>query len=152
MKRQLQVEAIAHGTVIDHIPAGKGIEILKFFQLTNTKQRITIGLNLPTSDGKQKDLIKIEKTAFTESQANQLALFAPTASINVIENFEVVRKFKVSMPEQISGVFSCPNSNCVSHNEPVESRFYIRQNDNEIKLKCHYCEKAFNSSLFVELD
>lgn len=151
MKKQLQVEAIAKGTVIDHIPAGKGIEILKFFQLTDTKQRITIGLNLPTADGKQKDLIKIENTVFTEEQANQLALFAPTASINVIDNFEVVRKFKVSMPELIGAVFSCPNSNCISHNEPVESCFYIRQNDNEIKLKCHYCEKAFNSSLFVEL-
>lgn len=151
MKKQLQVEAIAHGTVIDHIPAGKGIQILKFFKLSSGSQRITVGLNLPSGDNKQKDLIKIENTIFDESQANQLALFAPHATVNSIENFEVIGKFKVALPEQIAGVFACPNSNCISHDEPIPSLFNIKQTEQALKLKCHYCEKLFSSELFTEL-
>ncbi|RTR34825.1 aspartate carbamoyltransferase regulatory subunit [Shewanella atlantica] len=151
MKKQLTVEAIEHGTVIDHISPGQGIKILKFFELSEGLQRISIGLNLPSHDGSCKDLIKIENTVFDQNQANQLALFAPKATINVIENFEVVKKFKVAIPERITGVFTCPNSNCISLNEPVDSRFDIKQAKSDIKLKCHYCEKSFLSGLFSEL-
>lgn len=152
MKKQLQVEAIAQGTVIDHIPAGQGIKILKFFDLSTTAQRITVGINLPTNYGSSKDLIKIANTAFDEEQANQLALFAPQATINVIEDFEVVKKFKVAIPESIRGIFACPNANCISHSEPVESHFYVRSHQQNIKLKCHYCEKSFSQEFFKELD
>ena len=103
-------------------------------------------------ESKQKDLIKVENTVFDENQANQLALFAPNATINVIEDFEVVRKFHVSTPEQVKAVFACPNSNCISHNEPIDSNFYVRHQQQDIKLKCHYCEKTFDRSLFSELD
>ncbi|ABZ75230.1 aspartate carbamoyltransferase, regulatory subunit [Shewanella halifaxensis HAW-EB4] len=151
MKKHLKVEAIEQGTVIDHIAPGQGIKILKFFELSKGRQRITIGLNLPTYAGEHKDLIKIENTVFDQNQANQLALFAPKATINVIENFEVVKKFKVAIPEQIAGVLICPNSNCISHNEPVDSRFNIKQESGVVKLKCHYCEKSFISEVFKEL-
>ena len=48
-KKQLQVEAIRNGSVIDHIPAGQGIKILKLFHLLDTHERITVGLNLPSA-------------------------------------------------------------------------------------------------------
>ncbi|WP_026957565.1 aspartate carbamoyltransferase regulatory subunit [Aliagarivorans taiwanensis] len=152
MKKQLQVEAIQHGTVIDHIPAGQGIKILKFFHLADDNKRITVGLNLPSGNRPNKDLIKIEDTTFSEEQANQLALFAPNATVNLINEFDVVKKFKVALPEQITRVFACPNSNCISHNEPVDSRFHVRSNDGDTKLKCHYCEKSYSTNLFSELD
>ena len=42
---QLQVEAIKNGTVIDHIPAQIGIKVLRLFDMHNSSQRVTIGLN-----------------------------------------------------------------------------------------------------------
>lgn len=74
---KLQVEAIKCGTVIDHIPAQIGFKLLSLFKLTETDQRITIGLNLPSKCSGRKDLIKIENTFLTEQQANQLAMYAP---------------------------------------------------------------------------
>ena len=150
-QQKLQVEAIEQGSVIDHISALQGIKILKFFQFSNRNEKITMGLNLPTSDGKSKDLIKIENIFVSDTQANQLALFAPNATINQIKNFKVVNKFKVKLPSSFIGMLSCPNSNCISHHEPVKTTFYV-QNKAELKLKCHYCEKSFKRSLFNELD
>lgn len=89
---KLQVEAIKRGTVIDHIPAQVGFKLLTLFKLTETDQRITIGLNLPSGEMGRKDLIKIENTFLTDEQVNQLSLYAPDATVNRIDEYEVVGK------------------------------------------------------------
>lgn len=147
---QLQVEAIKNGSVIDHIPAHSGIKVLRLFQLHKSENRITIGLNLPSSALGHKDLIKIENLFIDEELANQLALLAPNCTVNQIEDYEVVRKLQLSLPEQVIGVFQCPNSNCISHSEPVPSRFTLSSKHDPIKLKCHYCEKAFTRESMSE--
>ncbi|WP_294911508.1 aspartate carbamoyltransferase regulatory subunit [Tatumella sp. UBA2305] len=140
---KLQVEAIKCGTVIDHIPARVGFRLLSLFRLTETDQRITIGLNLPSGEMQRKDLIKIENTFLTDDQINQLAIYAPQATVNRIDNYDVVAKIVPALPQQIERVLTCPNSNCISHNEPVNSVFTVRQRSQDISLKCKYCEKEF---------
>ncbi|MDA0150370.1 MULTISPECIES: aspartate carbamoyltransferase regulatory subunit [Vibrio] len=147
---QLQVEAIRNGSVIDHIPANVGIKVLKLFKMHKSNQRITIGLNLPSSALGGKDLIKIENVYLTEDQANQLALYAPKATVNQIEEYKVVNKLNLSLPERIKNIFVCPNSNCISHGEPVESNFKVQQKAEDIQLKCHYCEKVFSREIMQD--
>ena len=140
---KLQVEAIKRGTVIDHIPAQVGFKLLTLFQLTETEQRITIGLNLPSREQGRKDLIKIENTFLTDEQVNQLALYAPHATVNRIDEYEVVGKSRPTLPERIDKVLICPNSNCISRSEPVYSSFAVKKRGEDISLKCKYCEKEF---------
>lgn len=147
---QLQVEAIKNGSVIDHIPANVGIKILKLFKLHKTNQRVTIGLNLPSSAMGAKDLIKIENVYVSEEQANQLALYAPHATVNQIENYEVAKKLTLELPKKINAIFECPNSNCITHNEPVDSSFTVINKNDDIKLKCKYCEKVFSREIVTE--
>ncbi len=149
-KAQLQVEAIKNGTVIDHIPANVGIKVLKLFKMEESHQRITIGLNLPSSALGSKDLIKIENVYVSEDQANQLALYAPNATVNQIEDYSVTKKLALTLPEKIEAVFACPNTNCISHNEPVDSRFRVIVKNDDIQLKCHYCEKVFSREIMTE--
>ncbi len=138
---KLQVEAIKRGTVIDHIPAQVGFKLLTLFKLTETDQRITIGLNLPSGEMGRKDLIKIENTFLTDEQVNQLSLYAPQATVNRIDDYEVVGKSRPSLPDRIDSVLVCPNSNCISHAEPVSSSFAVKKRADDIALKCKYCEK-----------
>lgn len=140
---KLQVEAIKRGTVIDHIPAQVGFKLLSLFRLTETDQRITIGLNLPSGELGRKDLIKIENTFLTEDQINQLAVYAPHATVNRIDDYEVVAKIAPTLPERIERVLTCPNGNCISRSEPVFSSFAVKKRDAEVVLTCKYCEKAF---------
>ncbi|SJL83619.1 aspartate carbamoyltransferase regulatory subunit [Vibrio palustris] len=147
---QLQVEAIKDGTVIDHIPAKVGIKVLRLFDMHNANEKVTIGLNLPSSELGHKDLLKIENVFINADQANKLALYAPHATVNRIENYEVVKKLPLELPQQINNVFACPNSNCISHNEPVESSFTITEKPHDIRLKCKYCEKVFARDIVTE--
>ncbi|HBZ1066050.1 TPA: aspartate carbamoyltransferase regulatory subunit [Klebsiella pneumoniae] len=141
---KLQVEAIKRGTVIDHIPAQVGFKLLTLFKLTETDQRITIGLNLPSGEMGRKDLIKIENTFLTDEQVNQLSLYAPQATVNRIDDYEVVGKSRPSLPDRIDSVLVCPNCNCISHAEPVSSSFAVKKRADDIALKCKYCEKEFS--------
>ncbi|SAY51698.1 aspartate carbamoyltransferase regulatory subunit [Neisseria weaveri] len=149
-KKQYSVEAIENGTVIDHIPAGKGLTILRQFKLLHYGSAVTVGFNLPSKNHGSKDIIKISGVRFDEQAANRLALFAPEATVNVIEYFKVVQKMLLELPDTISEVFRCPNPNCASHGEPVKSRFYVRRHNGQTKLKCHYCEKTYSRESVTE--
>lgn len=143
-KNTMTVEAIENGTVLDHIPAGQGLAILRHFRLDADGRRVTVGFNL-ASHGTvgRKDLIKIENIHFNDEQAALLALFAPEVTVNVIENFRVVKKFHPTLPETVRGIFSCPNDNCASNGEPVSSEFSVRAGTRQPKLKCFFCEKTY---------
>lgn len=148
-EHKLQVEAICRGTVIDHIPKGNGIKIVHRIQKLSPHARLTVGLNLPSKNMGLKDLVKVDDWLFSEQQAYELALFAPDATINVIDNYEVVNKYSMSLPDILEGVVPCLNTNCISHNEPVQSRFNVFPRGEHVSLQCHYCERTFSASLFT---
>ena len=150
MNKKLQVEAICQGTVIDHIATGQGLKILNRLQLINDKIRLTVGLNLPSGQFGSKDIIKVDNWMFSKDEANELALLAPDATVNIIEDYKVVSKFHMELPEILVGIFPCPNSNCITHSEPVDSKFTIRTEGEQVRLRCHYCEALFNKKLFTE--
>lgn len=146
----LSVQAIENGTVIDHIPAGLGLTILRQFKLLAYGSAVTVGFNLPSQTQGKKDIIKIKEVSFSEQDANRLALFAPEAVVNTIRDFKVVQKLPLRLPDTISEVFRCPNANCASHSNPVCSRFYVKQQNGQTRLKCHYCEKTFAREAVAE--
>lgn len=147
---KLSVEAIEKGTVIDHIPAGKGLIILRQFKLLHYGSAVTVGFNLPSKTQGSKDIIKITGVWLDDNAANRLALFAPEAVVNTIDHFKVINKRQLTLPDEIAEVFRCPNTNCASHGEPVKSRFYVHKQSGQTKLKCHYCEKTFSRDSVAE--
>jgi len=148
MRETMAVEAIETGTVIDHIPAGQGLNILSRIQKRDPNARLTVGLNLPSKGIGLKDIVKVQGWIFSEQDAAEMALFAPNATVNIIEQYKVDRKFPIGLPEAFVGIFQCPNANCVSHPEPVASRFVVSVIDQEVQLTCHYCERGFSDRLF----
>ena len=147
---KLQVEAIVNGSVIDHIPAGQGINILKHFKMLDTQRsgaKITVGFNLPSKTMGLKDLIKVENRRLDQSQVNQLAILAPGATVNIIEESRVVTKYRPEIPDHISNVYKCPNSNCISNHEHVPTTFFVLRRATGLKLKCKYCEKIFDKDV-----
>ncbi len=147
---KLQVEAIVNGSVIDHIPAGQGINILKHFKMLDTQRtgaKITVGFNLPSKTLGAKDLIKIENKQLTQDQVNQLAILAPGATVNIIQDSQVVTKYRPEIPNHISNVYKCPNSNCISNFEKVATTFYVLRKSTGLKLQCKYCEKIFDKDV-----
>ncbi|QCI19931.1 MAG: aspartate carbamoyltransferase regulatory subunit [Buchnera aphidicola (Brevicoryne brassicae)] len=147
---KLQVEAIRSGSVIDHIPAHIGFKLLSLFRFTETEKRITIGLNLPSKKLGKKDIIKIENTFLSDDQINQLAIYAPHATVNYINEYNLVGKTFPTLPKKIDRILICPNSNCVSHHNFITSSFIFKKNKfSNMDLKCKYCEKEFPKNIVL---
>lgn len=144
MNETFPVSAIKNGTVIDHITAGQALRIINLLSLEHSKHTITLGMNLISKRVGRKDLIKIENRILTEGEANEIVVFAPDATINVIENFSVIKKINTRLPDVMRSVFICANPACITQTETVESYFHIKENKKQILLSCHYCEKTFN--------
>lgn len=149
MTKTLSVSAIQNGTVIDHITSGQTLRIIHMLRLLHKKHKVTVGFNLPSKRMQLKDLIKIENHALTNREANEITVFAPDATINIIKNFEVVQKIITCLPHDISGVFICPNPACITHDEPIDTFFNIEEQGRQIKLVCKFCEKGFSRNEMV---
>jgi len=141
--KTLAVAAIRDGTVIDHITSGVALKIVDLLKLNRLQKQLTLGLNLPSKTTGFKDIIKITDKEISEQEANQIAIFSPKATINIIKNFEVIHKFQVIIPSTISSIIQCPNPRCVSNHEKMASFFYVKQRHPNPHLQCKYCRKTF---------
>ena len=140
-RKQLVVSALENGTVLDHIPAENVYKALDILDLKEIENQITIGINLTSKVHGKKGIIKIADKFFEDEELNRLALIAPNATVNVIRDFKVVEKKKLSIPKEVVGIVKCRNPKCVTNHQPIKTWFSTTQEDNDLVLKCHYCEK-----------
>ena len=140
--KQLVVSALENGTVLDHIPAENVYRALNLLNLKGIENQITIGINLNSKAQGRKGIIKIEDKFFEDEELNKLALIAPDATVNIINEFKVVEKKKIELPKEVVGIAKCRNPKCVTNHQPIKTRFATAKKDNEISLICHFCEKT----------
>jgi aspartate carbamoyltransferase regulatory subunit len=141
MEKELKVAALRNGTVIDHIPADKLFKVVSILHLDNCLNQITLANNLESAKIGSKGLIKISERALAEDETNKIALIAPNAKINIIRDFVVVEKRPLILPNEIREIVQCANPVCITNNQPVTTRFHVLKHDDEVMLKCHYCER-----------
>ena len=140
--KELVVSALENGTVLDHIPAENVYKAIDLLNLRGVESQITIGINLASKLYGRKGIIKIADRFFEDDELNRLALIAPKATVNVIRDFKVVEKKKITMPKEIIGMAKCMNPKCVTNHQPIKTRFTTIAKGDEISLLCHFCEKV----------
>jgi aspartate carbamoyltransferase regulatory subunit len=143
MGKKFSVAAIKEGTVIDHIPAGQALKIIHLLRITQQNYKLTLGLHLNSPSMEYKDIIKIENRFLSEKEAQDIAVFAPNATINIIENYHVSSKITAQLPKVICNILLCPNPRCITQNEPIDTLFSVEEFKQKIFLRCCFCEKNF---------
>lgn len=142
------VSAIENGTVIDHIPAKNMFQVIKILNLENFQNQVLFGTNLESKKYGTKGIIKVSNKFFKPEEINKISLVAPTATLIIIKNFKVVEKKKVDIPDEIVKIVKCFNPNCVTNNENITTRFTVLVSE-DLKLRCHYCEKITDKKTMV---
>ncbi len=140
LRKELKVSAIENGTVIDHIPSSSVFQVISILNLSTVTDQILFGTNLDSRKMGTKGIIKVKGRFFESDEINKIALVAPTATLIVIRNFEVVEKKKVSIPDRVEKIVKCFNPNCITNHEDVPTKFQVIDKK-DLKLRCHYCEK-----------
>ncbi len=134
---QLRVGKIEDGTVIDHVTGGQALTVLAILGIDGSGgEEISVGMNVPSDRLGRKDILKVEGRELSQDEVDVLSLVAPDATINIVREYEVIEKHRVERPEEVVGVLSCPNANCITTaGEPVDSRFSVLADG----VRCAYC-------------
>ena len=139
--KQMKVDAIKNGTVIDHIPAGKVLQVVDILNIKSSDVMM-IGMNLHSNKVGKKDILKIENHFLSQEEVNSIALIAPSATLTIIKNFEIIRKTKAEIPKFIENLITCPNPKCITNSENIKSKFYVFK-EKSLSVRCYYCEKKY---------
>ena len=146
---ELRVSKIENGTVIDHITAGQAVNVLAILGIDGTSgEEVSVGMNVPSDRLGRKDVVKVEGRELSQDEVDVLSLIAPAATINIIREFEVAEKHRVSRPAEVTGVLSCPNANCITtESEPVDSRFEVLEEG----VRCTYCDTIIREAIAAHI-
>ena len=134
------IDAISNGIVIDHISAGKAMELYNILGLDKLDCSVALLKNVSSGKLGRKDIIKVEGDA-SWLNLDVLAYLDPGISVTIIENGKAVRKEKPMPPKRLVNIVKCRNPRCISSiEEECDQIFELSSNG---KYRCIYCEQEF---------
>jgi len=145
----MRVARIRDGTVIDHVRAGQALNVLRVLDIDGEGgETVSVGMNVPSDRLGQKDVVKVEGRELSQAEVDVISLIASDATVNLIRDFGVVEKRRVSRPDRVVGVVSCPNPRCITTaDEPVDAAFEVLADG----LRCEYCDTVVRDAVTEHL-
>ena len=132
------IDAIRNGIVIDHIPAGRAMEIYRILGLDDLSCSVAIIKNASSNKMGKKDIIKIDE--LIQLNLDVLGYIDPGITINLIQNDKLVKKYQLSLPERVTDVIRCRNPRCITTTEQeLPHVFKLTDRENRV-YRCLYCD------------
>ncbi len=142
VKNMLNVGRIEEGFVLDHIQAGKSMDIYKYLHLDELDCCVAIIKNARSSKMGKKDIMKIE-CPIDFMDLDILGFIDHNITINIIKDGEIVEKKALHLPKEITNVIKCKNPRCITSTEQeLDQVFVLTDEENEV-YRCKYCEEKY---------
>ena len=137
----LKIDSLENGIVIDHIKAGNGMKLYKLLGLDKLDCCIAVIKNAKSNKYGKKDIIKID--GISNVNLDILGFVDNNVTVCYIENGELVKKEKPTLPEKLTNIVKCKNPRCISNAEDdIDHIFYLSDADSH-KYRCIYCEQEY---------
>ena len=134
----MNIDSIKNGIVLDHIQAGKSMEIYKYLHLDELDCSVAIIKNVTSRKKGKKDIIKIDDNF--DLNLDVLGYIDPDITVCYIKDSEIVEKKHLALPETIVNIVKCKNPRCITTIEQgVDHIFRLTDRKNRV-YRCMYCE------------
>ena len=134
----MKIDGISSGIVLDHIKAGKSMEIYKYLNLDELDCSIAIIKNVKSNRMGRKDIIKIDAEICLDFDI--LGYIDPNITVNVIKDGKLMEKKHLKLPRQIKNVIKCKNPRCISLTERETDHIFKLTSPEEGIYRCIYCD------------
>ena len=139
----LNISGLKEGIVLDHIEAGKSLDIYFNLGLDKLECQVAIIKNARSSKMGRKDIIKIEG-GLDKLDLQILGYIDHNITINIIQDNKIVEKKALKLPKKITNVIKCKNPRCItSIEQELPHVFYLADEQKEI-YRCMYCEEKYS--------
>ena len=152
MSEMRRVTAIRNGTVVDHIPSGYAMQVIRILRInTDRATPVSLVMNVPSDKLGRKDVLKIEDRELDQEDLDRLALIAPAASIAIIRNHAVAEKMRVELRDNLVNIAKCSFPNCItkSNREPLPQRMKVVSRE-PLEIRCYYCGRGQEIDELIE--
>ena len=142
VKNTLNVSGISEGFVLDHIQAGKSMDIYHYLRLDKLDCCVAIIKNAKSNKMGKKDIMKIE-CPIDVIDLDILGFIDHNITINIIQDEKIVEKKRLKLPKEITNVIKCKNPRCITSIEQgLDHVFFLADEEKEI-YRCMYCEEKY---------
>ena len=138
----LNVGRIAEGFVLDHIQAGKSMEIYKYLNLDKLDCTVAIIKNARSEKMGKKDIMKIE-CPIDYIDLEVLGFIDHNITVNIVKDEEIVEKMNLTLPKEIRNIIRCRNPRCITSIEQELDHVFILTNEEKEIYRCKYCEEKY---------
>lgn len=143
VKNTLNVSGISEGFVLDHIQAGKSMDIYHYLRLDKLDCCVAIIKNAKSNRMGKKDIMKIE-CPIDVIDLDILGFIDHNITINIIQDEKIVEKKRLKLPKEITNVIKCKNPRCItSIEQELDHVFVLTDPENEV-YRCKYCEEKYS--------
>ena len=139
----INIAEIKNGLVIDHIKAGTGWKVFKWLGLDEADFSTALIMNAISHKTGKKDIIKIDNILNIDYSV--LGYIDSNITVNVIQNGEIVKKIKTTLPEKVEGVIECKNPRCITVTEKYEKQEFRLYNIEKRQYRCIYCDAIYDA-------
>ncbi|MCI9057178.1 MAG: aspartate carbamoyltransferase regulatory subunit [Oscillospiraceae bacterium] len=132
------IDAIRNGIVIDHIAAGKAMELYQILGLGDLDCSVAILKNVTSGKLGRKDIIKIDRELHLDWDV--IGYVDPNITVNIIKDGVRLEKRQLKLPETITGVIHCKNPRCITSVEQELPQVFKLTDREKRVYRCLYCE------------
>ena len=136
----MNIDSIQNGVVLDHIQAGKSMDIYKYLHLDELDCSVAIIKNVRSGRMGKKDIIKIDSPM--EVDLDVLGYIDANITVNVIRDGKRVAKKHVELPKKLVNIIHCKNPRCITMAEPQLDSIFQLSDTEKHTYRCAYCETA----------
>ena len=144
LENTLTVGRISEGFVLDHIEAGKSMEIYKYLHLDKLDCCVAIIKNARSNKMGKKDIIKVE-CPIENLDLDILGFIDHNITVNVIKDSKIVEKKELHMPKQVKNVIRCKNPRCITSIEQELDQIFLLTDESKEVYRCKYCEEKYTN-------
>ena len=134
----MTIDSIKNGIVIDHIAAGKAMDLYQILGLGDLDCSVAILKNVSSHKLGKKDIIKIDRDL--DLDWDVIGYVDPNITVNIIRDGEQVEKRQLKLPDTITGVIFCKNPRCITSVEQELPQMFKLTNREKRVYRCLYCE------------
>ena len=142
LKNTLNVGRIEEGFVLDHIQAGRSMDIYKYLHLDKLDCCVAIIKNAKSNKMGRKDIIKIEG-ALDNLDLKVLGYIDHNITVNIIKDDRIIEKKRLKLPKKITNVIHCKNPRCITSIEQELPHVFVLSDEATETYRCIYCEEKY---------
>lgn len=139
----LNIGGLSEGFVLDHIEAGRSMEIYQYLNLDKFDCCVAIIKNARSNKMGKKDIIKIE-TSIDSIDLDILGFIDHNITVNIIKDGEIVGKKNLTLPKKVVNIIKCKNPRCITSIEQELDQIFILTNEEKATYRCMYCEEKYD--------